>query len=121
MPRYRLTRSAKTDLAAILRTSEQRHGRDARIRYAALLIAAMRRAAADPRGAPTADRGELGPGLRSLHLRHSRGESHAARVASPVHVLYYRATEPGVVEIVRVLHERMEPSRHVGRGRSGTD
>jgi len=121
VPRYRLTRSAKADLAAILRTSEQRHGRDARIRYAALILAAVRRVAADPRGAATADRGELWPGLRSLHLRHSRAESHEARVASPVHVLYYRAVEPGVVEIVRVLHERMEPSRHVGGGRSGTD
>ena len=46
MPRYRLTRSAKADLAAILRTSEQRHGRDARIRYAALILAAVRRVAA---------------------------------------------------------------------------
>lgn len=121
MPRYRLTRSAKADLAAILRTSEQRHGREARIRYAALLLAAMRRVAADPRGAATADRSELRPGLRSLHLRHSRGESHEARVARPVHVLYYRAMELGVVEIVRVLHERMEPSRHVGGGRTSTE
>ena len=32
----------------------------------------------------------------------------------PVHVLYCRAVAPGLVEIVRVLHERMEPGRHVG-------
>jgi toxin ParE1/3/4 len=119
--RYRLTRSATADLAAILRTSEQRHGRDARIRYAALLLAAMRRVAADPQGPSTADRGELRPGLHSFHLRHGRGESRGAHVASPVHVLYYRVVEPGVVEIVRVLHERMEPSRHVGGGRTSTD
>jgi len=32
----------------------------------------------------------------------------------PVHMLYYRVIQPGLVEIVRVLHERMEPSRHFG-------
>jgi toxin ParE1/3/4 len=31
-----------------------------------------------------------------------------------VHVIFYRTVEPGLVEIVRVRHERMEPSRHVG-------
>jgi len=31
-----------------------------------------------------------------------------------VHVLYYRTAAPGLIEIVRVLHERMEPSRHIG-------
>ena len=28
-------------------------------------------------------------------------------------MLYYRVAEEGVIEIVRVLHERMEPSRHL--------
>ncbi len=31
-----------------------------------------------------------------------------------VHVLFYRVVRPGLAEIVRVLHERMEPSRHFG-------
>jgi len=29
-------------------------------------------------------------------------------------VIFYRAVEPGLVEILRVLHDRMEPSRHIG-------
>ena len=33
-------------------------------------------------------------------------------MGDPVHVIFSRADEPGLVEIVRVLHERMEPSRH---------
>ena len=36
-----------------------------------------------------------------------------AKVRRPVHVLYYRVAEEGVIEIIRVLHERMEPSRHL--------
>jgi toxin ParE1/3/4 len=57
--RYRLTKSARGDIDSILRTSEQRHGRDARARYGALLIAAMRRVAADPEEHLTSDRSEL--------------------------------------------------------------
>jgi toxin ParE1/3/4 len=113
MARYRLTRSARNDMGSILRTSEERHGRDARTRYAALLAAAMRRVAVDPQGRSTSDRNDLRPGMRSFHIRHSRDESRAAPVANPVHVLFYRMAEPGVVVIVRVLHERMEPGRHI--------
>jgi plasmid stabilization system protein ParE len=31
-----------------------------------------------------------------------------------MHVIYYRVIQPGLVEIVRVMHERMEPSLHLG-------
>jgi toxin ParE1/3/4 len=114
MARYRLTKSAKSDIGSILRTSEERHGRDARTRYAALLLAAMRRVAEDPEGRSTSDRSELRSGIRSFHIRHSRGESREAPVANPVHMIFYRVIEPGLVEIVRVLHDRMVPSRHIG-------
>jgi len=93
-----------------------RYGMDARIRYRGLLTAALRRIAADPQGRPTMDRSELFVGLRSLHIRHSRNESREVPVGAPVHVIFYRALEHDIVEIVRVLHDRMEPSRHVGSG-----
>jgi toxin ParE1/3/4 len=114
MARYRLTASARRDVGSILRTSEERHGRDARARYAALLLAAMRRVAEMPEGRSTSDSSRVRPGLRSFHVRHSREESREARVANPVHVIFYRVVQPGVVDVVRVLHERMEPTRHVG-------
>lgn len=114
MARYRLSAPAEADIAAILRKSEQVHGKQARIRYRACLTAAMRRAAADPKGLSTTDRAELMPGARSFHARHSRNESHEAPVANPVHVIFYRIVTPDLVEILRVLHERMEPGRHVG-------
>lgn len=113
MARYRLSGPAKADISSILRTSETQHGRDARIRYRGLLSAAMRRIAGEPQGRLTLDRGELLAGLRSLHIRHSRNESREAPVGEPVHVIFYRAVEPGLVEIIRVLHDRMEPSRHM--------
>lgn len=113
MAHFRLSKSAKADIGSILRTSEERHGHDARTRYSFLLVSAMRRLAADPEGHSTSDRSDLRPGIRSFHIRHSRNESREASVGDPVHVIFYRAVEPGLVEIVRVLHERMEPSRHI--------
>ena len=113
MARYRLSDPVKADIASLLRTSESMHGAEARVRYRALLTAALRRIAADPQGLSTVDRSELFHGVRSFHIRHSRGESREVPVGSPVHVIFYRVVEPGLVEIVRVLHERMEPSRHI--------
>jgi toxin ParE1/3/4 len=102
------------DITSLLRVSETMHGVEARIRYRALLTAALRRIAADPHGRSTTDRSELAEGVRSLHIRHSRAESLQARVGDPTHVIFYRAPEPGLIEIVRVLHERIEPSRYLG-------
>jgi toxin ParE1/3/4 len=106
MARYRLSDPAKADIAAILR-------REARVRYRACLTAALRRVAADPDGRSTVDHADFAPGVRSFHLRHSRNESREVTVANPVHVIFYRMIQAGMVEIVRVLHDRMEPSRHV--------
>jgi toxin ParE1/3/4 len=112
MARFRLARPAQIDLANILATSTERWGAEGRLRYAALL-AAMRQVASEPEGLLTKARPELRPGIRSFHVRYARGSTEAARVRRPVHVLYYRVAQKGVIEIVRVLHERMEPSRHL--------
>jgi len=114
MARYRLSALAKTDIASILRTSEERWGQSTRTRYQALLAAAMRRVASRPQDGATVDRSDLSPGLRSFHLRHSRDHGGEAAVANPVHVIFYRKAQSNLVEIVRVRHERMEPSRHLG-------
>lgn len=113
MARFRLSSPAQADLEQILATSGERWGDDARRRYAALLVAAMRQVAADPEGPVTRNRKDLLPGIRSFHLRHARPDRRADSVRQPVHVIYYRAVLQGIIEIVRVLHERMEPSRHL--------
>jgi len=121
MARYRLSGPAQADVAHVLAVSAKRWGDEGRQRYAALLAAAMRRVAADPVAALTRDRAELRTGLRSFHLRHARSGGTAASVRHPVHILYYRVVERGLIEIVRVLHERMEPSRHIREGGNDND
>ena len=116
MAGFRLSRLAEGDLAHILAISEARWGADGRRRFAAILAAAMRKVASDPQGPATRERPELLAGIRSFHLRHARGDDPEAKVRRAVHILYYRAVAPDLIEIVRVLHQRMEPSRHLGTG-----
>ena len=113
MARYRLSGPAKADIASALRTSETMHGTEARIRYRALLTAALRRIAAYPEGLSTVDRSEFFDGIRSFHIRHSCGESREAPVGDPVHVIFYRALEPGLVEHPAGLDRDHERVRHV--------
>jgi len=112
--RFRVSKLAQFDLARILAASESRWGPEGRRRYATLIEAAMRQVADEPEGAATRERNVLQSGTRSLHLRHVRADSSEAKVKSPVHILYYRSVHPELVEIIRVLHERMDPSRRIG-------
>jgi toxin ParE1/3/4 len=109
MARFKISQAAQDDLETILASSEQRWGVDARERYATLLVAAMRKIARDPSGAVTKARDELLPGIRSLH---SRFAGRRGLVQQPVHVLFFRLNGPEI-EIVRVLHERMDPLTHL--------
>ena len=113
MARYRLSGLAQADLERVLATSAERWGSDGRRRYANLLVTGIRQLATDPEGPLTRPRVELGRSVRSFHLGHVRDMPGSAHVGQPVHVLYYRVATDGVLEIARVLHERMEPSRYL--------
>jgi toxin ParE1/3/4 len=113
MARFRLARPAQIDLANILATSAERWGPDGRQRYAAVLANALRQVADEPEGPLMKKRTELRSGIRSFHVRYAHRSADAAKVRRPVHVLYYRVAQEGVIEIVRVLHEKMDPGRHL--------
>jgi toxin ParE1/3/4 len=113
MARFRLARPAQIDLANILAPSVERWGAEGGRRYAAVLAAAMRQVAAEPDGPLTRKRPDLRSGIRSFHLRYSGRSTEGVKVRRPVHVLYYRVAEEDVIEIVRVLHEKMDPIRHL--------
>ena len=121
MARFRLAHPAQIDLANILATSAERWGTDGRQRYAAVLVDAMRQVADEPEGPLTKKRTELRSGIRSFHVRYARPSADAAKVRRPVHVLYYRVAREGASEIVRVLHEKMDPSRHLDEPPTGDD
>jgi toxin ParE1/3/4 len=122
MSRFRLSRPAEIDLTLQLAMSADRWGEEGRRRYSSILAAAMQRVAADPQGRNTRDRADLLAGLRSFHIRHAGRSDPEAKVRRPVHILYYRVVEPGLIEVLRILDERMEPSRHLsGEARVSTE
>lgn len=101
------SRPAREDLDHILAVSLERWGDRGRARYMALISTALRQIGRSPHCTASRDRSEVAGGLRSLHLREVR---RANTVKAPVHVVFY-TVDP--IEIVRVLHERMEPTMHV--------
>jgi toxin ParE1/3/4 len=111
----RFARTARSDIASILAASATRWGIEGRRRYQALLASAIRQLAADPNGRLTKPRTDLPGDLRSFHLRHAR-VSALDRVRAPVHVVYYRAIRADLIEIVAVMHDRMDPSLRFGTG-----
>ena len=113
MTQFRISQPAQADLVNILATSDERWGPDGRRRYALLLAAAMRRVAADPKGPLTHDRDELLPGVRSFHLRHARSDAPEAKIKHPVHFIYYRVGPKKLIDVLRVLYDRMDPRKHL--------
>lgn len=115
MATFRLAASAKADILAILAWTDDHFGDLARRRYEALLVAALRDIAADPQRPGTIARPELGPSVRSYHLRHSRRRANllGSFVRKPRHLLLYRSESDGIVDIGRVLHDSMELERHM--------
>ena len=84
-------------------------------------VAALRDIAADPLRGGSVARPELGSGVRSYHLVHSRHRVDAdGRVRRPRHVVLYRTMRPELIGVGRVLHDGMDLPRHAP-GRYGDE
>jgi len=117
--RLRIASTAKDDIEDLLAWSEERFGVAARERYQELLSRALMDIAGDVARPGVRIRPELGSNVFSYHLFFSRegatrpsGRARA-KVLRPRHFLLGRIAEPGLVDILRVLHDSMEVSRHL--------
>lgn len=115
MAAIRLSVSAEADIVSLLAWTESRFGHAARRRYEILLVTALRDIAAEPERVGSVARPELGASVRSYHLFHSRERARSGGeiVHRPRHFLLYRAANPDVIGIGRVLHDAMELERHL--------
>jgi toxin ParE1/3/4 len=94
---------AKRDIVETLQYTKERWGVDQAREYAVLVQDALATIAGDPeRGKP---RDDVRPGIRALHIRR-RGRP--AR-----HILFYRISATGTVELVRFLHDAMDFAQHL--------
>jgi len=111
--RYRVAPAARADIADVLRYRNSRFGSAARQRYLALIGTTFEAIANQPERIGSHARNELAPGLRSFHLRHCRTQIAYAGINRPRHIVFYRVGADRVIDIVRLLHESMEGSRHL--------
>lgn len=112
MPRFRLSHSADADIFDILTWSHNRFGEQARQRYESLIVAAVLHAAEHRDGAGFNAKPELGTGVLTWHLALSTQRVRGGGVRRPRHVLVPR-WDGDVLVVGRVLHEKMDPTRHL--------
>lgn len=112
--RVRLTRKADADIASILRTTKKLFGPNQVRAYAGIIdhgLNMILRAPADPR---YQRQDHLAAGVKSIHLDHVQ-----ARRGSASHLVFFieAVALDGETEIViiRVLHEKMLPRRHLSK------
>jgi toxin ParE1/3/4 len=103
--RVRLGGAAEVDFANILKWTAENFGvRQSRV-YRDTLLRAIGELAGGPEAAGSKARDEIMSGLRTLHV--------ARRGRRGSHFLMYRTASNGTIEIVRILHDRMDLQRHV--------
>jgi len=89
---FTLSNMAVADLKEIGRYTQKHWGREQRNTYLAMLDARFRQLAVDPlTGKECSD-------IRNGYRKHSAGS----------HIIFYRQTSNDTIEIVRVLHKRMD-------------
>ncbi|MCE1118738.1 MULTISPECIES: type II toxin-antitoxin system RelE/ParE family toxin [Pseudomonas] len=108
----RISHQAQGDILDILRYTERTFGEGARHRYQQLLQAALNALLEDPERLGSKARSDIFPGLISLHLYHCRSAVASHRVIKPRHIVLHRLVTNQALEIVRILHNAMEISRH---------
>lgn len=96
MTDFRLTPAARSDLSSIWDYTRDHWGTDQAEAYIVEIRAAIERIVDDPRRGRPCD--EVREGYRRYGIGH--------------HLVFYM-TRPDGIDVIRIMHERMDPSRHV--------
>jgi toxin ParE1/3/4 len=100
-----LSAAAELDFANILDWTTQNFGARQSQIYRGVLVQTIKELAAGPDVTGSKGLDEIMPGLRTLHA--------ARRGRRGSHFLMYRTTAGQTIEIMRILHDKMDIQRHV--------
>jgi toxin ParE1/3/4 len=111
--RVRLGAAAELDFANILKWTADNFGaRQARV-YRNAIVKAIGELADGPDVAGSSARDEIMRGLRTLHVARHRRRGR--------HFLMYRVAAERTIEVVRILHDRMDLLRHLPFANDSSD
>ena len=103
--RVRLGAAAELDFANIVKWTAENFGRRQSRVYRDTLVLAIAELGDGPNVAGSKARDEIMSDLRTLHV--------ARRGRRGSHFLMYRAAPNSTIDIVRILHDRMDLERHI--------
>lgn len=104
----RLSQVAEEDFARIIEWTNQRFGKRQAKACAQTLILAIQKLSRGPHGIGIRTRDDIGDGILALHV------AHAGRKARHFLILRLAKNESEVIEVIRILHDATDRSRHVG-------
>lgn len=103
MARIVRSRLAKRDISDVLRFTMERWGKEQARIYRKLILDALNAIAADP-----------SCGSQRFTVREGAQGYHIKRAGAPArHILFYRVSKNGIVEVIRLLHDSMDFDRHL--------
>jgi toxin ParE1/3/4 len=104
--RVRVSAAADHDFLAVLQWTREHFGsRQVTIYQRTLVLALAALADGGPYLPDSRDRDDVRKGLRTLHM--------ARKGRRGRHFILYRTKEPDVIEVLRILHDSMDVSRHI--------
>lgn len=103
--RVRLSITADHDLASILHWTTQAFGPKQARDYQQTIIQAVRALGEGPDLPGSNARGQVRAGIRTLRV--------ARRGRAGRHVLVYRVVDDGLIQVLRILHDAMDMTRHL--------
>ena len=113
MPRQlRLSPAATLDRDEIWFYTAKRYGFEQADTYDLLVGQALQDIAEDPERPTSRLHPEFGPDIRSYHIELSKKRS-GARIGKPRHVVFYTFEFEGIVLVMRIIKDDMDPGRHL--------
>ncbi len=109
----RIAAPALIDIGDIWLWTVERFGHAAALRSETLIEQAIADLADDPTRPAAKERPDVLPGICFYHLAFSRTHVPGDQaVKSPRHFVMFRHLQPGVIEILRILHDSRDLARH---------
>ena len=102
--RVQLTDRAEVDLISIKIWSTEKFGASQAAKYLEVITSALEDLMTGPEPIGSMSREEIGPNIRSLHV-HRRGNKGR-------HLLVFKEARNQTIEILRLLHDSMDLTRH---------